>query len=97
MSVVEAEKPDQPIREKIVDALTVYPIVSPSQLQTKIGPGIPVKMWRPVLESMITEGIVLRWNERHTLSNKQERVFTKLALAEHPNGKNAFRVMQEEM
>lgn len=47
------------IRDRILLVLTVYPIISPTMLQAGLGPQIRPKNWRPVLNDMIEEGVVL--------------------------------------
>ena len=91
----EVSESEQVIRDKIYDALTVYPVQSPSMLQTKIGAALPGSLWKPILEKMVNEGIVARINETHTLSSGQERNFTKLSLVErvHKSKKNGLRAL----
>jgi len=45
---------------KIVHILRNYPIISPSMLQIAIGSSLPTSVWKPVLERLITEGVVER-------------------------------------
>lgn len=47
-------------REKIIHVLTVWPRLSPSMLQIGLGTGLSSRLWRPILETLITEGIVIR-------------------------------------
>lgn len=49
---------DQVIRDKIMQTLSVYPQISPTMLQVGIGTSITPKMWHPVLDKLIDEGLV---------------------------------------
>lgn len=48
------------IRRKIINALALCPVLTPSQLQIGVGTNIPPKLWRPVLNDMIAEGTICR-------------------------------------
>lgn len=51
---------DQIIREKILQTLNIYPKISPTMLQVGIGTSITPKMWHPILDKLIEEGLVKR-------------------------------------
>lgn len=53
------------LREKIVHLLKIYPIISPTMLQGGLGPYVKPKVWRPVLEQLIDEGIIEQRQETH--------------------------------
>jgi len=48
------------VRERIIHVLTIYHVISPSMLQTGLGPSVPAAAWRPVLEKLIEEEVVDR-------------------------------------
>lgn len=48
-----------PIRDRILHLLTVYPRISPSMLQIGIGTSVPPTLWRPILDDLVKEGRVL--------------------------------------
>jgi hypothetical protein len=45
-------------RARIIHSLTIFPFLSGSMIQTALSPGLPPKLWRPILVSLIEEGIV---------------------------------------
>lgn len=45
-------------RQKITHLLRVYPAISATAIQTGIGTSQSPKLWRPLLQEMINEGIV---------------------------------------
>lgn len=53
---------EQAIADKIMGILELFPKVSPSMLQISLGSGIPVDVWKPVLEKLITSGDLYRYN-----------------------------------
>jgi len=46
------------VRERILHVLSIYPKVSPSMLQIALN--MPIKIWHPVLEALISDGHVSR-------------------------------------
>lgn len=50
----------QNIRDRIMRILHIYPKISPSMLQIGLGTSLPPAIWRPILDTMIAEGIVTR-------------------------------------
>lgn len=75
----------QGIAEKIIHLLGIYPIISPSMLQVGLGPQIPPRIWRPVLEMLIVEGKVSRSEIVMPTPFQQHRSYTKLALQQPLN------------
>jgi hypothetical protein len=69
------------IRERIEFILTHYPILSASMLQISIGPNMSPRLWRPVLQEMINEGVVVRKEEPTTSNIGQFRTLVKISLA----------------
>ena len=48
----------QLFRDKILRTLRIYPKLSPSMLHIGLGPAVPAKVWRPVLDDMIKDGTI---------------------------------------
>jgi len=48
------------IRQKIKHILQIYPIISPTMLQSGLGPQIAASVWRPILEEMILDKTLKR-------------------------------------
>lgn len=48
------------IRLRILHCLSIYPRISPSMLQVGIGPSLPPSIWKPLLDTLIGEGKVVR-------------------------------------
>lgn len=46
------------VEDRIISVLKVYPRISPSMLHIGIGSSMPTKIWRPVLEDMVSRGII---------------------------------------
>jgi len=46
------------VQLKILSTLHVYPKISPSMLNTGIGPAIPPAIWRPALQHLIEQGFI---------------------------------------
>ena len=49
------------IEGKILHVLSLFPIISPSMLQMSMGTGISADMWKPVLDRLVEEGAVYRY------------------------------------
>lgn len=60
------ERNEQMIRDKIVHILTLCPTITPSMLQVGLGPGLAADFWRPVLERMVSEGVLYVRDVSHT-------------------------------
>lgn len=67
---------------RIIHVLTLYPKLMPTMLHTGIGPHVPPKEWRPVLEKMIKEGRVVREVLQTVTPIGQNRTVTVIRLAE---------------
>ena len=52
------------IRDKILYTLQIYPKLSPSMLQVGIGTSVSSKIWRPILNELISNGTVREYSER---------------------------------
>ncbi len=67
------------IREKITHILTIYPVLSPSMLQTGLG-NLKPRDWRPILEQMIEEAVVGRAHDVILTPNGADRSYTTIYL-----------------
>lgn len=79
--IIETESEEQDlIRRRIINVLCIYPRISPSMLQAGIGPSTKAGKWRPILEQMIKEGIVIRDQKMAKAPGGVHRVATILSL-----------------
>ena len=67
-------------RDKIVHVLTLYPVISPTMLQMGLGPSTKPKLWRPDLQMLIDEGIVLQETVSKQTPSGQYRQYQRLSL-----------------
>jgi S1-C subfamily serine protease len=72
---------DEMIKARILKVLEIYPKISPSMLQIGIGSSLPAKMWHPVLETLIEEGVIVRDNIVALSSTDRQQVYKVLSLA----------------
>lgn len=70
-AVVEAEGEtvQDDTREKILFILGIYPYISRSMIQVALGPGLPPKLWDPVLAGMVDKKEVCHCWENVTAPN----------------------------
>jgi len=73
---------DELTRQRIINTLEIYPKVSPSMLQAAIGPHNKPQFWRPILESLIEEGIVTRDQKSHRSERGRYRILIIISLSE---------------
>ena len=78
--VTDVSDGEKQIRDKICHLLKLFPRISPSMMQVGIGPAVPPKMWRPLLEQLITEGKVMRTSELHETPGGRQQSYTILSL-----------------
>lgn len=71
--------PEATIREKIAHILTIYPVLSPSMIQTSLG-NVSPKVWKPVLETMIQEGELHRGETVAPTPSQQHRCYVQISL-----------------
>jgi len=76
----ESHVTDEDIRIKILHLLRIYPIISPTMLQGGLGPPMKPVAWRPVLEAMIKEGLVVQDQESMMTPTERYNTYTKLHL-----------------
>lgn len=72
---------EESIRSRILFLLSVYPVMSPSMIQQGIGPAVPIKVWRPIYEALITEGVLKREVFVLETNKGQARAHTLVTLA----------------
>src|SRR5260370_32502321 len=62
------------IRQRILHVLSIYPKLSPSMLQVGIGTGMPPTLWRPILEQLVKDGAVDRYqlSATHPVSKRDQ-------------------------
>jgi hypothetical protein len=68
------------LADKIVHALTVWPVLSPSMLQVGIGTSVSPKLWHPILEQLIKDGVVKREEVRAKSPLGRDQVYIRLSL-----------------
>lgn len=68
------------LRDKIIHVLSLYPYLSQTMLQVGIGPSIPPKVWKPLLERLITEKVVSREQFQADTPEGQTRTYTRICL-----------------
>ena len=70
------------IRTKILHLLSIYPVISPTMLQGGLGPSVRPVHWRPVLEQLEDEGIVIKEQDSMQTPTGRYNTYTKLSLAD---------------
>lgn len=68
--------PDKVIADKILHILESFPKISPSMLQISLGSGIPTALWQPILERLIAEGAVHRYQRTTQSPSGRAQVVT---------------------
>lgn len=48
------------VENRILHILQIYPKISPSMMQIGIGSQIPAAIWKPILEDLISNGLIKR-------------------------------------
>ncbi len=69
------------IRKKILFAMSITPAVGHTQMQACLGYSIPARDWKPVMDALIKEGIVVKEELSLTSPFGQFREYTRLRLA----------------
>lgn len=77
----EIKQPTEEIVEaKIIHLLSIYPIISPTMLQSGLGPYTKPAVWRPVLQRLIAEGRVVEDQESAQAPSERYNTYSKLSL-----------------
>lgn len=69
------------IQNKIVHILKIYPIISPTMLQSGLGPYVKPALWRPVLAKLIEDGTVIEDQKSLYTPSDRYNTYTLLSLA----------------
>ena len=69
------------IEIKILHLLRIYPIISPTMLQSGLGPSTRPSQWRPVLIDLIARGKVIEEQESMQTPSERYNTYSKLSLA----------------
>lgn len=78
-AALEAEQ-----RDNILSQLETFPYVSKSMLQTGLGPALPPTLWKPVLQKMIEEGLIIETTVQITTPKGVNRTRTVLHHRDYP-------------
>ncbi|MHA2067748.1 MAG: hypothetical protein ACXABY_25580 [Candidatus Thorarchaeota archaeon] len=81
---VKTDEGTDGIRENILHILSIFPIISPSMLHITLGGSLPTKVWKPILEALITSGLVERGEHVTPAPNGRTRCYTLLSLSSKP-------------
>lgn len=73
------------IEDKIVHILGIYPIISPTMLQSGLGPYVKPAIWRPALQELIARGRVIETQESLQTPAERYNTYTKLRLVDTPD------------
>ncbi len=71
---------DGVIETKILHLLKIYPIISPTMLQSGLGPSTKPAQWRPVLSRLIVSGAVIETHEDIQTPSDRYNTYSKLSL-----------------
>ncbi len=76
---VKGQTPEQ-IEAKILHILGIYPVISPTMLQSGLGPYTKPELWRPALIELIAAGKVVESQESLQTPAGRYNAYTKLSL-----------------
>ncbi len=85
-SVNNQEKQDKLTQEteeieiKILHLLKIYPVISPTMLQSGLGPSTKPAQWRPCLKRLIDSGEVIEEQESMQTPSERYNTYSKLSL-----------------
>ena len=68
------------IETRILHLLRIYPIISPTMLQSGLGPSTKPAQWRPVLTALIAQGKVKEDTISMQTPSERYNTYTKLSL-----------------
>lgn len=74
------EQNEAEVEAKIIHLLAIYPIISPTMLQSGLGPYTKPALWRPVLARLIEEGRVIEDQESLQTPSDRYNTYSKLSL-----------------
>ncbi len=91
-TAVDGPTPEE-IGIKILHILSIFPVISPTMLQSGLSPGLKPVLWKPVLRDLIKQGKVVQTEESKMTPAHRYNEYTKLSLptvtvvwAEVPSG-----------
>lgn len=70
----------QEMEAKILHVLKIYPVISPTMLQSGLGAYVKPALWRPALEKLKAEGRVIEVQEGHQTPSDRYNTYSKLYL-----------------
>ncbi len=68
------------IKTKILHLLKIYPVISPTMLQSALGPSTKPTKWRPCLKRLIDSGEVIEEQESMQTPTERYNTYSKLSL-----------------
>jgi len=71
----------QLLRERILHSLEIFPFLSSSMIHMSIGTSTPRGLWKPVLERLVEDGVVLVTEIFATTPNNRTQTYTIFHLA----------------
>jgi len=71
---------NETVKAKILHLLKIYPVISPTMLQSGLGPYTKPAIWRPALAELISEGKVIETQESLQTPSERYNTYSKLAL-----------------
>lgn len=72
------------IRDKIIQTLTIWPRLSMSMLQVGIGTALTPKLWHPVMDRLLADGVVIKEEIRAKSTLGRDQTYVVVRLAELP-------------
>lgn len=77
---------DADIEAKILHILHIYPVISPTMLQSGLGPYTKPALWRPILARLVREGVVEETQVSLQTPSDRYNTYTKLSLTNPTHG-----------
>jgi hypothetical protein len=70
------------IESQILETMEVFPKISPTMLQSGLGPSLKPALWRPALRRLIQQGRIVQKAEFPPAGSQRTRPFTVLELVQ---------------
>jgi hypothetical protein len=71
------------LRKQLVHLLGIYPILSTTMIQSFLGAKVRPRVWKPVLETMVKDGTLVRYEVISENCFGQLRSYTCIRLADN--------------
>ncbi len=84
------------LREKILFGLEIYPAVSPTMLHTFLGTSTSTHVWKPILNELITEGLVEKTEVTLTSPHDRTQTYTIISRTDKPYTPPAYTLDNDE-